>query len=433
MRLQQLTNLKQDEIRSEYAELMKLIDYLNKILSDESLQMKIIKDEFQEIKEKYGDNRLTEIIPIETDFNPEDFYANDDMVITISHLGYIKRTALAEFRTQNRGGVGSKGSATRDEDFLEHLFSATMHNTILFFTEKGKCYWLKVYEIPEGAKGTKGRAIQNLLSLEPDDKIRAFINVPSLNDEQFINNNFIILCTKKGTVKKTMLEEYSRPRANGIIAINVREGDQLIDARLTNGQNEILIGARSGKAIHFNEAKVRDVGRNASGVRGIRLQGDSDEVVGMVCAGSQEQTILVVSENGYGKRSEVGAYRITGRGGKGVKTINVTDKTGALIAIKGVTEEEDLMIITKSGLTIRMAVAAIKVAGRATQGVRLINLRDGDSIAAVTQVPKSPDEQYAAPVEQPTDLPGEEVVDDDVDADDAAEDNGAETDDNGKE
>lgn len=399
MRLQQLTNLKQDEIRNEYAELIKLIDHLNKVLSDETLRRKIIIDELLEIKEKYGDNRKTEIVPDESEFNPEDFYSNDDMVITISHLGYIKRTALAEFRTQNRGGVGSKASITRDEDFLEHLFSATMHNTILFFTEKGKCFWVKVYDLPEGTKTSKGRAIQNLLNLEPEDKIKAFINVKNLTDETFIKNNYILLCTLRGVVKKTLLEEYSRPRQNGIIAVNIKDGDNLIEARLTNGNNEILIAGKSGKAIRFNEQNVREVGRNSSGVRGIRLANESDEVVGMVCSTGIDSTILVVSANGYGKRSKIIDYRITSRGGKGVKTINITDKTGELIAIKGVSEDEDLMIITKSGLTIRVAVSDIKVAGRATQGVRLINIKDNDSIAAVTQVPKSNIEELVPKIE----------------------------------
>jgi len=403
MRLQQLTNLKQEEIRNEYAELVKQIEYYHQLLSDESLRMKVIKDELLEIKEKYGDARKTEIVPLETDFNPEDFYANDDMVITISHLGYIKRTALDEFRTQNRGGVGIRASSTREEDFLEHMFSATMHNTILFFTEQGKCYWLKVYEIPEGAKGSKGRAIQNLIQIEPGDKIRAYINVPTLDDEQFINSHYIILCTKKGIIKKTLLEEYSRPRASGIIAVNIREGDELIDAHLTDGKSNVVIAGKSGKAIRFPEEKVREVGRNASGVRGITLQGADDEAIGMVCISEtgNGHTLLVVSENGYGKRSHISDYRITGRGGKGVKTINITPKTGALIAIKAVTDDQDLMIITREGLTIRMAVSDIKIAGRATQGVKLITLREGDSIAAVSPVPRSEEEEHVTPEEQP--------------------------------
>jgi DNA gyrase subunit A len=393
MRLQSLTGMQRDKIKDDFNELVKLIEYLNQILSDEPLRMKIIKDELLEVKEKYGDERKTEIRPDETEFNPEDFYANDDMVITISHLGYIKRTPLYEFRTQSRGGVGSKASNTRDEDFLEHMFSATMHNTILFFTEKGRCFWLKVYDLPEGTKASKGRAVQNLLNIESEDKIRAFINVPKLNDEEYINNNFVILCTKKGIIKKTSLEAYSRPRQNGINAITVREGDCLIEAKLTNGNNEILMAIKSGKAIRFNESKVRAVGRNASGVRGVTLANqETDEVIGMVCVSSPEMRIMVVSENGYGKRSDISDYRVTNRGGKGVKTINITEKTGNLIAIKGVTDEEDLMIITKIGLTIRLAIAEFRVAGRATQGVKLINIKGNDSIAAVAQVPKGQDD-----------------------------------------
>lgn len=392
LRLQKLTGLEREKIKEEYNELVTLIEYLTKVLAEESLRMKIIKDELIEIKSKFGDDRRTEIRPDETEFNPEDFYANEDMVITISRLGYIKRTPLNEFRTQGRGGVGSKGSTTRDEDFLEYMFSATMHNTILFFTEKGKCFWLKVYDLPEGNKASKGRAIQNLLNIDPDDTIKAFINVPNLTDEEFIKNNYIILCTKHGTIKKTLLEAYSRPRLNGILAINVREGDRLIEAKLTNGNNEILLAIKSGKAIRFHESKVRPVGRNASGVRGVTLAGADDEVIGMVCVESPDTTIMVVSENGFGKRSDISDYRITNRGGKGVKTINITDKTGNLIAIKGVTDNEDLMIITKAGLTIRFAVSDFRLAGRATQGVKLINLKENNSIAAVTQVPKSQEE-----------------------------------------
>jgi DNA gyrase subunit A len=392
MRLQSLTGMQRDKIRDDYNELVKLIDYLNSVLADESLRMQIIKDELLEVKEKYGDERRTEIRPDATEFNPEDFYADDDMVITISHLGYIKRVPLYEFRTQTRGGVGSKGSTTRDEDFLEHMFSATMHNTILFFTEKGRCFWLKVYDIPEGAKIGKGRAVQNLLNIDPDDTIKAFINVQKITDEEYCKNNHVILCTKKGIIKKTLLEAYSRPRQNGINAITVREGDSLIEAKLTNGSNEILMAIKSGKAIRFNEAKVRPVGRNASGVRGVSLANENDEVVGMVCLANPETTIMVVSERGFGKRSDISDYRVTNRGGKGVKTINITDKTGDLIAIKGVTDQEDLMLITKAGLTIRMAIANFRVTGRATQGVKIINLKNSDSIAAVAQVPESPDE-----------------------------------------
>lgn len=394
MRLQSLTGMQRDKIKEEFNELVKLIEYLNLVLSDESLRMRIIKDELSEVKDKYGDERRTEIRMDATEFNPEDFYANDDMVITISRLGYIKRTPLYEFRTQTRGGVGSKASNTRDEDFLEHMFSATMHNTILFFTEKGRCFWLKVYDVPEGTKSSKGRAVQNLLNIEPDDNIKAFINVPKLSDEEFIKNNFVILCTKKGIIKKTSLEAYSRPRQNGINAITVREGDRLIEAKLTNGNNELLLAIHSGKAIRFNESKVRSVGRNASGVKGVTLSNEqTDEVVGMVCLSNPDTTILVVSEKGYGKRSDISDYRVTNRGGKGVKTINITEKTGNLIAIKGVTDEEDLMIITKAGLTIRLAISELRITGRATQGVKMINLKGSDSIAAVAQVPKTPDEE----------------------------------------
>ncbi len=392
MRLQRLTGLERDKIKEEYQELVKLCEYLQTILSDEALRMTIIKDEMIEVKHRFGDERRTNIIPDDSEFNPEDFYANDDMVITISHMGYIKRTPLSEFKTQTRGGTGQKGSATRDEDFLVKMFSATMHNTILFFTEKGKCFWLKVYDIPEGSKTSKGRAIQNMINLENEDNIKAFINVNSLTDQEYIKNNFIVLCTKKGVIKKTSLEEYSRPRQNGIIAINVRDEDILLEAKLTNGTNEILLAVRSGKAIRFNEKTVREVGRNASGVKGVTLaEGSNDEVVGMVCLSDPKMSILVVSQKGFGKRSELEDYRITNRGGKGVKTINVTDKTGDLIAIKGVTDDEDLMIITRNGQTIRMTTDKIRLCGRASQGVKLINIRNNDSIAAVAQVPKSQD------------------------------------------
>ncbi|HEY9123944.1 MAG TPA: DNA gyrase subunit A [Bacteroidales bacterium] len=393
MRLQSLTGLQRQKIKDDYDALVKLIEYLNSVLSDESLRMKIIKDELMEVREKYADERRTEIRLDETEFNPEDFYANDDMIITISHLGYIKRTPLSEFKTQSRGGIGSKASNTRDEDFLEHMFNATMHNTILFFTEKGRCFWLKVYDIPEGSRTSKGRAIQNILSIDPDDKIRAFINVKSLEDQDFIKSNNVILCTKKGIIKKTSLEAYSRPRQTGINAITIREGDCLIEAKLTNGQNELLLAVKSGKAIRFNEENVRPVGRNASGVKGVTLADENDEVVGMVCVDSPQLTIMVVSEKGFGKRSDISDYRVTNRGGKGVKTINITEKTGKLIAIKGVTDDEDLMIITKNGLTIRLSIAEFRVTGRATQGVKLINIKGSDSIAAVAQVPKSQDEE----------------------------------------
>ncbi|MFC2116757.1 DNA gyrase C-terminal beta-propeller domain-containing protein, partial [Bacteroidota bacterium] len=387
MRLQRLTGLERDKIKEEYQELQKMIEYFNKVLSDEVLRMQIIKDELLEIKEKYGDERRTEIVPNAEEFNPEDFYADEDMVITISHLGYIKRTPLTEFRTQGRGGVGARGSVTRDEDFVEHMFTATMHNTMLLFTEKGRVHWLKVYQIPEGTRTSKGRAIQNVIQIDPADKVRAFINVQNLSDSEYINNNFIVLCTSKGIIKKTALEAYSRPRQNGIIAINVREGDTLLEARLTSGKAEILLASRSGKAIRFNETKVRPMGRNAAGVKGIKLsEAKDDAVVGMVCLEDHEREILVVSEKGFGKRSDVEAYRITNRGGKGVKTINITEKTGKLIAIKEVTDNDDLMIINKSGIAIRMPVTDMRVMGRATQGVKLINLKDGDSIASVTKV-----------------------------------------------
>ncbi len=386
MRLRQLTGLEQDKLRNEYQELMKQIEYYKKVLSDVALRMSIIKEELIEIKEKYGDGRRTELEPNAEEFNPEDFYADEDMVITISHLGYIKRTPLTEFRTQGRGGVGSKGSTTRDEDFLEHLFIASMHNTLLLFTENGKCYWLKVYDIPEGTRTSKGRAIQNILNIASDDKVLAFINVKTLADEEFINNNYIILATKKGIIKKTTLEAYSRPRQNGVNAITIKEGDQLLEARLTDGKSEIMMAVRSGKAIRFNEEKVRAMGRTASGVRGIKLGNENDEVIGMVCVQDESEDILVISENGYGKRSEIDDYRVTNRGGKGVKTINITEKTGKLIAIKSVSDKNDLMIITENGLTIRLAMSTISVLGRATQGVKVINLKNDDSIAAVAQV-----------------------------------------------
>ena len=393
MRLRQLTGLERAKLQAEYDELMKLIAHLNEILSDLVLQMKIIKDELIELREKYGDNRRTKIELTAEDFNPEDFYPDEDVVITISHLGYIKRTPLAEYRIQNRGGVGAKGSTTRDEDFIQHIYVANMHSTMLFFTLKGRCFWLKVYEIPEGSKASKGRAIQNVLNIGPDDKVCAYINVKNLNDEDYINNNFIVLATKKGTVKKTSLEAYSRPRVNGVNAITIRENDELLEAVLTNGNSEILLAARNGKCVRFNEKDVRAIGRTASGVRGINI-GDDDEVIGMICVDEQTEDmeskhILVVSENGYGKRSNLDDYRVTNRGAKGVKTINITEKTGSLIAIKDVTNENDLMIINKSGITIRVAASDIRVVGRATQGVRLINIREGDMIAAVCRVNKS--------------------------------------------
>lgn len=386
MRLRQLTGLEQDKLRAEYQEVMGLIDYLKSVLASVDLQMKIIKDELLEVKEKYGDKRRTEIVPNAEEFNPEDFYADDEMVITISHMGYIKRTPLTEFRRQNRGGIGSKGSTTRDEDFIEHLYIATMHNTMLFFTRKGKCYWLKVYSIPEGSRTSKGRAIQNLISIEPDDNVRAFINVSNLNDKEYINNNFIVLCSTRGIIKKTSLEAYSRPRSNGVNAITVREGDELLEARMTNGNHQIMMAVKSGRAIRFPENVVRPMGRTASGVRGIKLATENDIVVGMITVENKEKDILVVSEKGYGKRSDIDGYRITNRGGKGVKTINITDKTGTLIALKDVTDTDDLMIITQYGNILRIQVSALRVMGRATQGVRLINLKENDSIASVACV-----------------------------------------------
>jgi len=392
MRLQRLVGLERDKLHEEYDELMKMIEYYRQVLSDEGLRMKIIKDELLEVKEKFGDARRTEIVPDEGEFDPEDFYADEDMVITISHLGYIKRTPLHEFRTQNRGGVGSKGSTTRDEDFMVNMFVASMHNTILFFTELGKCFWLKVYQIPEGTRNSKGRAIQNLIQIEQGDTVKTFVNVKDLKDQEYINNNYIVLATKQGIIKKTRLEAYSRPRQSGINAIIIREGDTLLDARLTDGDMELMLAVRSGKAIRFHEEKVRAVGRTASGVKGITLGGSRDEVVGIVTARKGERDILVISENGFGKRSDLDDYRITNRGGKGVKTINITSKTGDLIAIKAVTDEDDLMIITQNGIAIRLAVKGIRVMGRNTQGVRLINLREGDQIAAATQVPVNDDE-----------------------------------------
>ena len=397
MRLRQLTGLEREKLQNEYDELMKFIRYCEDVLANESLQMQIIKDETTEMKEKYGDARRTEIALSAEEFNPEDFYADEDVVITISHLGYIKRTSLTEYRLQNRGGVGMKGSATRDEDFIEHIYVANMHSTMLLFTQNGKCYWLKVYEIPEGSRASKGRAIQNVINIEPDDKIKAYLNVKNLKDEDYINNNYIVLGTKKGIIKKTSLEAYSRPRANGVIAITVRDGDELLEAVMTNGNSEILLAGRKGRCCRFDESDARALGRTASGVRGINIDED-DEVVGMVvydptAEDASSHSVLVVSEHGYGKRSDFDEYRKTSRGGKGVKTLNITEKTGDLVALKNVTDDNDLMIINRSGLTIRMAVSGIKVAGRATQGVKLINIKDGDSIAAVSVVNKSEEEQ----------------------------------------
>ena len=396
MRLRALTGLERDKLEAEHAELERQINYFNDVLASEQLQLQIVKDELLEIKQKYGDERRSEIVYSSEEFNPEDFYADDDMVITISHMGYIKRTPLAEYRIQNRGGVGMKGSATRDEDFIEHIYVASMHNTMIFFTEKGRCYWLKVYDIPEGTRASKGRAIQNIIQIEPDDKVRAYINTKNLGDEEYINNNFIVMCTKEGVIKKTKLEAYSRPRQNGVNAIVIREGDQLLEAKITSGNAEIMIAARGGKAIRFNESNVRPIGRVGAGVRGIALD-EGDEVVGMICIEPDaKQDVLVLSENGYGKRTDLDEYRVTNRGGKGVKTINITEKTGDLISIQAVTDENDLMIINRSGVTIRTKVDQIRLAGRATQGVKIINLREGDVIASVMAVPVSDEEESVA-------------------------------------
>ncbi|MDR3329242.1 MAG: DNA gyrase subunit A, partial [Prevotellaceae bacterium] len=388
MRLRSLAGLERKRLQAEFDELTKQVIDLKAFLASEEQQVALIKEELQDIKKRYDDGRKTSIVYATEEFNPEDFYANDEMVITISHLGYIKRTPLNEYRTQSRGGVGAKGATTRDEDFIEHIFAATMHNTMLFFTENGRCYWLKVYDIPEGTKVTKGRAIQNVINLQAGDKVKAYINVETLEDEAYINNRYIVLCTKRGIIKKTVLEQYSHPRQNGVIAVNIKEGDQLIEAKLTNGSNEIMLAARSGKALRFNESKVRSIGRTGSGVRGI-LIGMADELIGMVCLADTSGEILVVSENGYGKRSGLDHYRVTNRGGKGVKTINITEKTGKLIAIKDVTDSNDLMIINKSGITIRVPVSDIRLSGRVAQGVKLINLRGSDAIAAVAKVNKS--------------------------------------------
>ena len=394
MRLRQLTGLERDKLQNEYDELMKQIEYLRNLIADEHMRMQVVKQEILEIKAKYGDERLSRVeYTASSDFRIEDNFADSEVVITISHLGYIKRTLLSEYRAQNRGGRGSKGSSSREEDFIEQLYIATNHNYLLFFTEKGKCFWLRVFEIPEGTKTSKGRAIQNLINIESDDKIKAVINVKDLTDENYINNNYIILCSEKGIIKKTSLEAYSRPRTNGIIAISVREGDHLLDACLTNGNNEVMLALQSGKAVRFNEQTVRPMGRNASGVKGATLANENDRVVGIICLDEPECNVMVVSENGYGKRSVVDDYRITNRGGKGVKTINITEKTGGLIAIKKVTDDDDLMIINKSGIAIRLHVDTIRVLGRATQGVRLINLGAKDAIAAVSRVPRADDEE----------------------------------------
>ncbi|MEG2573929.1 MAG: DNA gyrase C-terminal beta-propeller domain-containing protein, partial [Bacteroides sp.] len=388
MRLRQLTGLLQDQLHAEYDDVMKQIAYFESILADDDMCKKVIEEELLEVKAKYGDARRSEIVYSSEEFNPEDFYSDDQMIITISHMGYIKRTPLTEFRSQNRGGVGSKGSETRDADFVEYIYPATMHNTIMFFTQKGKCYWLKVYEIPEGAKNTKGRAIQNLLNIDSDDAVNAFVRVKNLTDEEFIKSHYLLFCTKNGVIKKTCLEQYSRPRQNGVNAITIREDDKVIEVRMTNGDNEILIANRNGRAIRFHESAVRQMGRTATGVRGMSLDKEDDEVIGMVCITDPEtESIMVVSEQGFGKRSDIEDYRKTNRGGKGVKTLNITEKTGKLVAIKSVTDDNDLMIINKSGITIRLKVSDARIMGRATQGVKLINLeKRNDQIGSVCKV-----------------------------------------------
>ncbi len=406
MRLQKLTGLERDKIKAEYEELMKTIEYLKSVLADKALRMSIIKEELQEVKEKFGDERRTDIEYAGGDVSIEDMIPDSEVVITISHAGYIKRTALTEYKKQNRGGVGAKAASTRDQDFIEHVFVATNHQYMLLFTEQGRCFWMRVYEIPEGTRQSKGRAIQNLINLPQDDKVLAFINVLNLKDEEYINNHFIVMCTKQGIIKKTSLEAYSRPRVNGINAITVREGDTLLEAKLTNGEQDIMLAVKSGKAIRFPESKVRGMGRNASGVRAISVDSENDEVVGMIVVKEGDGfDVMVVSEQGYGKRSALEDYRITNRGGKGVKTITVTDKTGELVSLKAVTDEDDLMIITKKGTMIRMGVDTLRVMGRATQGVRLITLRKGDEIASIAKVPASEEE------EEVMDVDGVEVVD----------------------
>ncbi|WP_455666644.1 DNA gyrase subunit A [Phocaeicola sp.] len=431
MRLRQLTGLMQDQLHAEYEEVMKQIAYYEEILSNEELCKKVIKDELLEVKDKYGDARRSEIVYSSEEFNPEDFYSDDQMVITISHMGYIKRTPLSEFRAQNRGGVGSKGSETRDEDFVEHIYPATMHNTMMFFTQKGKCYWLKVYEIPEGTKNAKGRAIQNLLNIDSDDVVTAYLRVKNLNDTEFINSHYVLFCTKNGVIKKTLLEQYSRPRQNGVNAITIREDDKVIEVRMTNGDNEIIIANRNGRAIRFHESAVRVMGRTATGVRGMTLDEDgSDEVIGMICIKDHEtESIMVVSEQGYGKRSDIEDYRKTNRGGKGVKTLNVTDKTGKLVAIKSVTDENDLMIINKSGITIRLKVAEVRIMGRATQGVRLINLeKRNDQIGSVCKVTSESEEDEAVISEEEMNTENIAEIGDNTiaDTDSAAEENSEE-------
>jgi DNA gyrase subunit A len=410
LRLHRLTGLERDKIREEHAAVLKEIQFLEGILADEGLRMTIIKDELREVMEKYGDERRTRIEPNANEINIEDLIPDEEVVVTISHMGYIKRTSLMEYKEQKRGGKGNKGVSHRDEDFVEHLFVATNHNYLLLFTERGRCFWLKVYEIPEGAKTTKGRPIQNLINIEPGDKVRAYVNVKNLKDEEYLNNNFIIMCTRLGVIKKTSLEAYSRPRSNGINAINVREGDELLQAKLTNGSNEVILAKKSGKAIRFPEKTVRPMGRTASGVRGVTLESADDEVVGMICVDPQsnDTSILVLSQKGYGKRSDLADYRVTGRGGKGVKTIQVTDKTGALVGIMDVNNEDGLMIINRSGLSIRMAIESLRVVGRATQGVRLINIKNNDEIAGLAKVPRDDEEEQDADAENLTNNSNEE-------------------------
>jgi DNA gyrase subunit A len=421
MRLRQLTGLEQDKLRAEYEEIMKLIQYLKDLLASKEMRMQVIKDELVEIRDKYGDARRSTIEYSGGDVSIEDLIADENVVITISHAGYIKRTSLTEYKTQNRGGVGQKSAATRDQDFLEHLFVATNHNYLLIFTQKGKCFWMRVYEIPEGTKASKGRALQNLINIESDDKVKAFICTQDLKDEAYIKSHYVIMATKQGQVKKTSLEKYSRPRVNGVAAITIKDDDELLEAKLTNGESQVLIAVKSGKLVRFEEGKTRPMGRTASGVRGITLQDDTDEVIGMVSVNDMESEILVVSENGYGKRSSLDDYRITNRGGKGVKTLNITEKTGKLVSINGVTDADDLMIINKSGLTIRMDVSTLRVMGRATQGVRLINLKGGDSIAAVTKVMKDDEEEAIAADGEELEIDPNAVLEDDPDDDDAVE------------
>jgi len=408
MRLRQLTGLEQEKLHAEYEALLKQIEYYKEVLANDHLLMGIIREELLELKAKFGDGRRTDIEYDAEDFNPEDFYADEDMIITISHLGYIKRTPLTEFKTQGRGGVGSRGGATREEDFIEHMFVASMHSTLLLFTKNGRCYWLKVYQIPEGSRTSKGRAIQNILNISAEDSILAYIRVKTLEDRDFINNNYIILATRKGVIKKTTLEAYSRPRLNGVNAITIREGDALLEARRTSGNHEIMMAIRSGKAIRFNESIVRPIGRTASGVKGVTLANEADEVIGMICVNDPEDDVLVLSENGFGKRSSLADYPITNRGGKGVKTINITEKTGKLIAIKNVSDDNDLMIITQNGLTIRVAVKTIRVMGRAAQGVKIINLKDNDRIASVAKVRSYESEEPAKEETTETENPPQE-------------------------